>query len=134
MAWRWNAVLDVQAPKGAGEIGKEDDTVAERLRQEAIEVEKLRLKVREARDKYKEKERALDAKQSKALTANLLPQSTDDSRDIQSKQEKLMSVTEEFKRAKERRMRKKNKGGGGDMLDGLQDSSREQPFANFKPN
>jgi len=97
MAWRWNAVLDVQAPRrGAGEIGKEDDTVAERLRQEAIEVEKLRLKVREARDKYKEKERALEEKQNKSLTANFLPQSQDDSREFKSKQDKLMSVTEEF--------------------------------------
>jgi len=61
-----------------------------------MEVERLRLKVREARDKYKEKERALEEKQNKSLTANLLPNSHDDSREIQSKQDKLMSVTEEF--------------------------------------
>ena len=60
VTWRHFSVLDVKGPSNSNqEVGKEDDTVAERLRQEAIEVENLRVQVMEARNKYKEKEKAL---------------------------------------------------------------------------
>ena len=68
------------------------------MRQKAIEVEKLRIRVMEAHNKYKEKEQALKKQKEQTMAKELLPQESDKTDTFEEKKSKLQSFTEEFDR------------------------------------